>query len=73
MEYEEIKQPLGMIVLGVCFIFASLLLLFDEQIVNLNNMNMFFYMTVILGLLLIGAGILIIIVGIIGIKEAYSK
>lgn len=73
MEYEEIKQPLGMIAFGAFFILASILLVFDPEIVNFNNMDLFFFMTVVLGILLAIAGILLIIVGIVRIKDVNNK
>ncbi|UCG02969.1 MAG: hypothetical protein JSW11_03070 [Candidatus Heimdallarchaeota archaeon] len=49
------------------------MLLIDKELVNVNEPGMFFFMTVILAILLVVAGVLSVIVGIYGILEVYRR
>ncbi len=73
MEFEDVKNSLGYFVVGIIFLLMGLALIFDEELVNPNEPNAFFFMTVILALFLLIAGVLLDIVGIYGIVEVYRR
>ena len=73
MEFEDVKNSLGYFVVGTFFLLMGLALITEEEIVNPNEPDVFFFMTVILAIMLLIAGVLINIVGIYGIVEVYRQ
>ena len=73
MEFEDVKNSLGYFVVGTFFLLMGLALITEEEIVNPNELDVFFFMTVILAIMLLIAGVLINIVGIYGIVEVYRQ
>lgn len=73
MEFEDVKNSLGYFVVGTFFLLMGLALITEEEIVNPNEPDVFFFMTVILAIMLLIAGVLINIVGIYGIVEVYRR
>ncbi|MHA2362846.1 MAG: hypothetical protein ACXAC7_02730 [Candidatus Hodarchaeales archaeon] len=73
MEFEDVKNYIYSIGTGLFFLLMGLLLIFDEEIMDPNNINIFFFMTGILAILIFIVGVLLIIVGIYGIQDEYRS
>ena len=71
LEYDDIKNYLGSLVIGAFFLLAGVLLAFDET-TSTDDM-LIFVMNVILAGGLLLAGILAVIVGIYGILDVYKQ
>ena len=73
MEFEDVKNSLGYFVVGTVFLLMGLALILDEELVNTSEPDVFLFMTVILAIMILIAGVLINIVGIYGIVEVYKR
>lgn len=73
MEFDDVKDYLAALACGIFFLLLGSILILDEELVNPNKQDIFFFMTAILAVLLLIAGVLFIIVGIYGIQEVYRR
>jgi hypothetical protein len=74
LEFEDIQKHLPALIIGPLLLIAGPLLILDEEITSTApGTEIFFLMNAILALFLVVAGILLIIVGIHGIRDDYKR